>query len=176
MFDPTAFENMKVVLEGALYDLDLSGEIKISDRNDLVNTAKLSRSYDLSFTLANNTIKPITAKLSLQSHLSNLAAELLADSLSKSLAGSYLHLEFIVPYRQEFADYGEIAKILTEIWGTNRKISIHTFFDPLAGQFLKSIATVEFTRLIREEQMEDLIEMIDFMKITLYRLQTLHDR
>jgi hypothetical protein len=41
MFDPTAFDNMKVVLEGALYDLDIMGEIIITDRNDLFNTAKM---------------------------------------------------------------------------------------------------------------------------------------
>ena len=51
MFDPTAFENIKVVLEGAVYDLDLNGEIIIIDRNDLINTAKLSRKYELSFQL-----------------------------------------------------------------------------------------------------------------------------
>lgn len=36
MFDPTAFDNMKVVIEGAIYDLDLDGEISIIDRNDLL--------------------------------------------------------------------------------------------------------------------------------------------
>ena len=49
MFDPTAFENMKVVMEGIFYDKDLSGEIIILDRNDIMNIAKLSRTYDLSF-------------------------------------------------------------------------------------------------------------------------------
>ena len=43
MFDPTAYENMRVVLEGIFYDKDLSGEILVIDRNDIVNTAKLSR-------------------------------------------------------------------------------------------------------------------------------------
>ena len=36
-------------MEGIFYDKDLSGEIVIVDRNDLINTAKLSRSYDLPF-------------------------------------------------------------------------------------------------------------------------------
>ena len=30
MFDPTAYENMRVVLEGIFYDKDLSGDILLS--------------------------------------------------------------------------------------------------------------------------------------------------
>ena len=48
MFDPTAFENIRVVLEGIFYDKDLEGSIMIIDRNDIMNTAKLSRTYELS--------------------------------------------------------------------------------------------------------------------------------
>ncbi|XJZ25896.1 hypothetical protein ACF5W4_10825 [Bacillota bacterium Lsc_1132] len=175
MFDPTAFENIKVVLEGALYDLDLSGDIIITDRNDLLNTAKLSRCFDISFTLANKGAHPVTAKLSLESKLKNLAAELLAESLSESLAGSYMDLKFIFNHKNENTDFRNIAKILVEIWGSNRKITIHSIFDPLAGNFVKSIATVEFARLIREEQLDDLREMIEFMKITLQRLESLRE-
>ena len=51
MFDPTAFENMRVVMEGIFYDKDLSGDITIVDRNDVINTAKMSRDFDLSFQL-----------------------------------------------------------------------------------------------------------------------------
>lgn len=51
MFDPTAFDNMKVVIEGALYDLDICGEIVITDRNDSFNMAKMSRTFDISFRL-----------------------------------------------------------------------------------------------------------------------------
>ena len=40
MFDPTAYDNLKVILEGAVYDLDLSGELKIIERNDIVDLAK----------------------------------------------------------------------------------------------------------------------------------------
>ncbi len=173
MFDPTAFENMKVILEGALYDLDLRGEIVIIDRNDVLNMAKLSRCFDLSFTLANNEDQPVIAKFRLQSELKNFAAELLPDSLMKSFAGSYINLEFSLPQQQERADYDDIAEILTEIWGANRKITIRTVMDQLTGHFEKSIAAIEFTRLIREEQMEDLVEMINFMKTTLHRLQSL---
>ena len=47
MFDPTVFDNLKVVLEGAVYDLDLKGQIEIIDRSDLVDLAKMSRTYSV---------------------------------------------------------------------------------------------------------------------------------
>ncbi|SID87142.1 Uncharacterised protein [Mycobacteroides abscessus subsp. abscessus] len=48
LFDPTAYENMKIVMEGLLYDKDLAGQISIIDRNELINTAKLSRTFEIS--------------------------------------------------------------------------------------------------------------------------------
>jgi hypothetical protein len=51
MFDPTAFDNLKVVLEGIVYDMDLNGMIQILDRNDFVNIAKMERTYNISFSL-----------------------------------------------------------------------------------------------------------------------------
>ena len=80
MFDPTAFENMKVVMEGIFYDKDLSGEIIIVDRNDFINTAKLSRSYDLSFQLPLAKKEKVTCKFTLSAELENLTAELLQIS------------------------------------------------------------------------------------------------
>ena len=76
MFDPTAFDNMKVVIEGALYDLDLAGKIVIIDRNDIMNIAKMSRRFDVSFTLPE---ARVTAMIEITSNLINLAAELLPE-------------------------------------------------------------------------------------------------
>lgn len=172
MFDPTAFENMKVVLEGALYDLDLSGEIVITDRNDLMDIAKLARRYELSFALPNKAENPVIAKLLLESPLKNLAAELLGGQLQESLAGSFIHLEFILPHQHKMKDYRAIEEILIGIWGTSRKITITAVMDPIEEKFIKSIASIDFERLIREEQMDDLVEMIEFMTVTLNRLQS----
>ncbi len=94
MFDPTAFDNMKVVIEGAIYDLDLDGEINIIDRNDLINLAKMSRSFDVSFKLPGNKTRQVIAKIILKSNLENLAAELLPGSLSDKDSGSMVRLEF----------------------------------------------------------------------------------
>ena len=69
MFDPTAFENMRVVMEGILYDKDLSGDIMIVDRNDVINTAKMSRNFDLSFQLKSSFVSKVTCKVTLKANL-----------------------------------------------------------------------------------------------------------
>ena len=51
MFDPTAFENMKVVLEGAVYDRDFIGDILVINRDDIVNLANMSRTYKIEMEL-----------------------------------------------------------------------------------------------------------------------------
>ncbi|WP_315910922.1 hypothetical protein [Xylanibacillus composti] len=43
--DPTIFDNLRVVVEGALYERDLAGEILVVERRDLVDLAAFSRSF-----------------------------------------------------------------------------------------------------------------------------------
>jgi hypothetical protein len=76
MFDPTIFENLKVGIENAVYDLDNLDEIiRVTDRKDLLDMATLSRSFSLRFELA----RPSTtsAEICLETGLRDLAAEIL---------------------------------------------------------------------------------------------------
>ncbi|HEY2420141.1 MAG TPA: hypothetical protein VGI04_01915 [Neobacillus sp.] len=172
MFDPTAFDNMKVVLEGALYDLDILGEIIITDRNDLINTAKMQRSFDLCFKLAESKESTVSAKIQLESKLDNLAAELFPSSLSKNLAGCNISLQFVVPHAEKIEDFHAIESLLVEIWGSMRKISQCNQYNPLAAnKIITNVIIIEFDRLITEEQMDDLIEMTDFMITTIKRIE-----
>jgi hypothetical protein len=174
MFDPTAFENIKVVLEGALYDLDLDGEIIITNRNDWINMAKLSRKFEMDFQLPEKKLVPVTAKIELESNIDNLAAELLTGALSEKLAGCKLNLEFSFSHQHKIVDYRNIEKILLDIWGDNRKIIQAVTFYPLQNEkMMRNVATIIFDRLIYEDQIDDLVDMIDFMKTTLNRLQSI---
>ncbi|NUJ69854.1 hypothetical protein HUS64_21435, partial [Pseudoalteromonas sp. 2102] len=52
MFDPTIFDNLKTVVEGAVYDLDVTDElVTVVDRSDIIDLAKFTRAYALSFQL-----------------------------------------------------------------------------------------------------------------------------
>jgi hypothetical protein len=171
MFDPTAFDNMKVVIEGAIYDLDLDGEINIIDRNDLINLAKMSRSFDVSFKLTGNRTRRVTAKLILGSNLENLAAELLPDSLSEKDSGSMVRLEFQLESTLVLEDYKQIEAKLLDIWGETRKVRQKVQYNPMGkDQEPLNIFTVEFERLVREEQIDDLVGMVEFMVTTILEL------
>jgi hypothetical protein len=174
MFDPTAFENMKVVLEGAIYDLDLSGDIIIVDRNDFINTAKLSRKYELKF--KPETFSNVTASVVLEAELENLAAELLAVSRSEQKAGCWIRLYFSFEHQDNIIDYEKIQKIVSLIWGSDRKIKQTAYFYPLKKEKMKSVVTIDFGRLVREDQIEDLTEMVSLMITTCERIESVIPR
>ncbi len=172
MFDPTAFDNMKVVIEGALYDLDLSGELVIADRNDIVNMAKMSRNFDVTFHLSEGMGETVSAKISIEATLLNLAAELLPQQWSKSQnqSGSKVKLEFFYKgvTEKEHIDY--IQAIFTELWGETRLIRQTVIIQP-SHSLINNVVTVEFDRLIGEDQMEDFVEMINVMTTAIQQLQ-----
>ncbi|KAA9021679.1 hypothetical protein [Niallia endozanthoxylica] len=171
MFDPTAFENMRVVMEGGFYDRDLNGEIAIIDRNDCINSAKLSRTYDLSFQLALPN-RNVTCRFSLLAGLDNLAAELMPSIQANNLAGCFVTIEFIFEdvYKQSLMS--EVETILNQIWGENRTIKLTFCSEPLCpeqkGEYK---AKVLFDRMITEDQIDDLAMMTDYMLLTTERIE-----
>jgi len=167
MFDPTAFDNMKVVIEGALYDLDLAGEIVITDRNDIVNLAKMSRSFDVHFQLSSTQ----QARLEIKADLINLAAELLLNSLSQKQSGSTIKLQFFHYGITDEAQLKKIREIVIDIWGGTRQVSQSVTITPSIS-LIHNWISIEFDRLISEDQMDDLVEMIDFMIKTNEQLQS----
>ncbi|WP_042457613.1 hypothetical protein [Neobacillus dielmonensis] len=174
MFDPTAFDNMKVVIEGALYDLDLSGEIIITDRNDWLNLAKLSRLFTISFQLRGEGHSKITAKLELESTLNNLAAELLPDSHREQLAGCFVKLHYFLEHKNDLEKFTEIERLLMENWGSTRKITQTIQYNPLMlSKKIKNVITIDFQRLVSEDQLDDLVELTALVCTTLQELDNL---
>lgn len=172
MFDPTAFENMKVVVEGEFYDRDISGEIVIADRNDLINTAKLSRKYDITFSMDGCDPALISATMTIQAGLENLAAELMEAQNANQLAGCTVGISFSLMQLNELSVYQEVQRILEGIWGKDRSISQAAQLSPLEEtQLVNNRATVSFNRLIYEDQIDDLTEMIEYMIASLEKLK-----
>ncbi len=172
MFDPTAFDNMKVVIEGALYDKDLSGDIVITDRNDIINLAKMSRLFNIFFSLSETAGSQVTAKIEMESKLVNLAAELLPGSPLDEHAGCIVRLQFFLKHADDDRVYQEIESILLDVWGDRRRISQTVEYNPLnKSSIIHNMITIDFARLISEEQMEDLVEMTALSAATLKKLQ-----
>ncbi|PLR77223.1 hypothetical protein CU633_11810 [Bacillus sp. V3-13] len=172
MFDPTAFENMKVVIEGAVYDKDLSGELQVVDRNDLINTAKLSREYSISFTERGSMPDDPSCTLILQASLKNLAAELLPESGSGQAAGCTVLVVFNTTHKKDLAISGIIEEKIREIWGMDRGITQRWTFDDESDDTVENETIVSFNRPVFEEQIDDLVAMIDYMEKTIKSLKT----
>lgn len=169
MFDPTAFDNMKVVLEGALYDRDLDGEISILDRDDIINMAKLTRSYMVTF--AESKHSSIRCQLRLEAKLENLASELLPDHRNNQLSGAHLSIIFQMEYEKSEYVHLTLEKTLSTIWGEGRTFLQKVSFDPRGGtNLVMHEITIQFNRLIVEDQIDDLVVMLDYIVQTLEKL------
>lgn len=172
MFDPTAFENMKVVIEGELYDSDLTGEIRIKDRNDIFNSAKLSRRYDITFTDQKDKKVDVWCTFILEAGLANLAAELLPIAHSAKLAGCQIQIEFSFVHKENISFAQNIERVLKEIWGQDRIINVMTKRSPFSGKNeVTYVAAVTFNRLIYEDQVDDLTAMVDYMIDSIAKLR-----
>ena len=157
-------------MDGLFYDKDLSGEIVITDRNDIMNTAKLSRSYDLPFQLPSAQQETVTCKFTLSAGLKNFTAEML--QLSEELAGCIAVIEFTLKHEYSEPLFLQIEGLLTAIWGNKRAIKLTVCRDSIKAQ-KKAYYTgiVSFNRIIHEDQIDDLAEMTDYMLLTLEKLE-----
>lgn len=166
LFDPTAFDNMKVVLEGAIYDRDILGDILVVTRDDLVNLATLSRRFMIQFELNGlRSQKKISGGISLSASLENLSSELLADHMNERSNGSTV--EIFLVFAEKLADQqaDKIFNSLEDIWGKQRKIQWSTLVTKTNTnqQSFSSKFTISFDRLVKEDQMDDLVDMIEYL-------------
>lgn len=166
MFDPTAFENMKTVMEGALYDKDLEGEIAILDRNDIFNSSKFAREYSVSFALKKQKNALMTFRLF--AGIRNFAGELLAITDLQEEVGCTIAVEMIVKHANDSSIYAELDKMLKNIWGEEREIKQEIRLNPYAcDHMVENHLAISFNRLVTEDQLDDLIAMINYMEKTL---------
>ncbi|WAA11076.1 hypothetical protein [Fervidibacillus albus] len=96
MFDPTAYENIKVVTEGLLYDYDLNGQMTVLERNDMVNLADLSRTFEMMFVLNQDEKQLLKCKVELSATFNQLAAEWI---LTNEQPGAQLAFHLILSER-----------------------------------------------------------------------------
>jgi hypothetical protein len=171
MFDPTAYENMKVVMDGFFYDMDLEGKISIINRNDIVNLANLSREYSVQFQLK-DARKEYLATFFIKAGLENLATELLQLDLKPTRIGCLIELEFVVSHPNDLLYFNKIDTQLKQIWGEKRTFQQCAQFNPFSmGPNIENRITIGFNRLIMEEQIDDLIVIGNYMVETLTILE-----
>lgn len=178
LFDPTIYENLKVVLEGSVYDLDLCGQIQVIGRNDRIELSTMSRYYALRFIIPNR--PQYTAEIRLWADTMDLAGEILEiqPQVEESYGCQLQPVFFYNVYRNNIESECEKTRsIAIEIWGTHvhleQKISYaYNHSSDLASQEATQEITVSFRRKFGEEVVEDLPQMVDHMIMMLDRLNS----
>ncbi|MBK5463051.1 MULTISPECIES: hypothetical protein [unclassified Peribacillus] len=166
MFDPTAFENMKVVLEGAVYDRDFVGDILVIARDEIVNLSTMSRTYKIEMELKEPLVpSSVVGGIELHASLENLSSELLEFNNNETYAGCTV--DIFISFHEKLGA-GEVEDILIgleKIWGKQRIITVTTTetISKIDRPVNSSTFKVSFGRLVKEEQMEDLEDMVEYL-------------
>jgi len=172
MFDPTVFENLKVAFENRLYDLDnIEGSVTVTGRRDLLDLAVLTRELTLQFVLAGGDPGKGTAEaeLVLTAPLAELAAEILASP--GAVPGCGLLIRFRLWITEPDRDCDEIGQIVQDVWQPQLP-PVQTLSYTYGETPARWLDTVElrFNRMINEDQMEDIPELLGHAVLTLERL------
>ncbi|MFD1738431.1 hypothetical protein ACFSCX_18060 [Bacillus salitolerans] len=167
MFDPTIFDNVKVVMEGAVYDKDLDGVLNVIDRKDFVNLAEMSRHYSISFAIYDHPSS--YCKWQLSSDVRQLSNEILRP-YDKSEQGCLTSIEFSILVTMNEQEWKGIEEIISNHW-KGRNISLEIRIPYPLEENVRLHATVHFDRIIMEEDIDDLVEMLTFMLNTLHSLR-----
>ena len=157
-FHPIAFDNIKYLLEGHIYDLDLAEELIILDRNEWLNQAKWQKEYDITFALEQ--LSNLNCKFKLLSELNNIASELLESNLNEQLSGVHFEMIFSMKTSLTSLQVNEIVLLLKTYWGQQRKFEV-VKIEKMFPKEIEYLFVVKFERLIYEEQMENLGELVE---------------
>ncbi|MGG3281926.1 hypothetical protein [Paenibacillus solani] len=168
MFDPTIFDNLKVGIENAVYDLDnLDEVIRVTDRKDLLDMATFSRTFSLRFELS---LQPeASAEICLETGVRDLAAEILDNSEDEP--GCELKLRFYKNMTDASVECPALAQIVEDIWKPELSpIQTIRYIHGDEPLLLHNTIELLFPRKINEEQMSDIPNILEFMLRTLEEL------
>jgi|GEM_PF-323516 hypothetical protein len=196
MFDPTVFDNLKVVLEGCVYDYDLEEKIAVTGRSDIVDLATLTRTFSVRFTRRHPDVSQVSAtspslpwgyredadpafrnmhehgaeaEIVLHAELRDLAGELLEGSRTHTAYGCRLWTVFrMVTAHDQLC--GDIANLLTSLWGEQVRVmpTVSHGCDPRSKFLLTYV--LDFGRKIGETQIGDFDRLTDHAWRSLVRI------
>ncbi|OIJ13998.1 hypothetical protein BKP35_07265 [Anaerobacillus arseniciselenatis] len=169
MFDPTIYENLKVVVEGEIYEHDLDGDILITDRQDLVNLATMSRLYSVSF--KDHAVDTFQATLMLEAQSEDLYGEILENEFKDN--GCKLTLQLQGPINDIQNIPKDIQEQLDKKWNSRPVIQQEISFiwdaESSSNNFFTKI-TLNFDRKINEDHISDFTEIISLLIESLHLL------
>lgn len=168
MFDPTIFDNLKVITEGAVYDLDFEGKVTVIDRSDFVDLAKMSRHYSITF---KEDPGDTTASLSVIVNNHDLFSELLETRDPEDIGCDFIvHLK--VPINDVENDCETIKFLMARKWRkyqTHIKQEIHTVYK--SNDYVNHI-TLTFPEPITEDDSDEIPNVIETIYETIQSLNS----
>lgn len=161
MFDPTAFDNMKVLIEGIIYDKDIAGELVIKDRNDLINISKMNRKFSIQFNQIN---KNSSCKFTLETTAKDLYSELLNGNTN---VGCTVELEFYLS-KELTKEVLQRSMILLRNNTDEQFTVIHNIKQPLIDKNTRKISVmINFTNKFTENDFDKLEEILHISEMML---------
>lgn len=164
LFDPTIYDNIKVVLEGEIYDLDLSGKVNVVDRQDLVNLALMTRRFIIKFNLVESN-KEINAEINLFADTGDLSREIL-DYSDGEKPGCEIIIKFITFVTSPDNQCSAIEEALNNIWDYRPTIIqvISYKYDKInnTATKLKNEIKLSFGRKIDEDNIKDIHNLLEY--------------
>jgi hypothetical protein len=167
MFDPTIYDNLKVVFEGAVYDMDLSGAVQITGRTDRVELSSMSRSFGMELVRVQD--GRTRCSFLLAASVDDLSAELLSDT--KRQPGCSLELTFVFPIHDMEHDCAAAAQLMAEIWGEEHRVEqcVITVYGQQPVQLTSKI-TVKFHKKLDERHIDDISSLLDHLVLSMKHL------
>jgi len=180
MFDPTIFENIKIVLEGEIYDLDLSRKITVINRKDLVDLASMSRTFIMAFQLVDD-IGTKYVEMELIAKSEDLSKEILEIDDDENKPGCEIKLHLYTEVNSPSDQCAKIEKTIGELWDYRpvivQKLS-YQFRNETNSNTEQNIRynnhlTLHFERKIDEGNIGDIHELLDLTVRSLEALNTI---
>lgn len=161
MFDPTIYENLKIILEGLVYDLDFDGHLTVTDRKDIVDLASMSRKYSIEVSVQGKK-GPVKALIDLEAGLKDLADEIMERETSQT--GCRFSVTYYVMVQDIEAECTKIGEGLRNIWGTRGEVTqkVSYIFGLPRGSY-QNEAKVEVRDKLHVENNEQLEEYLERM-------------
>lgn len=170
MFDPTIFENIKVVLEGLLYEIDAEADIQITDRKDLIDLARMDRCAMLTF---NRSSGQTPATMIIKADTGVLSKEILGhppDQLKIALK-----VDFHVSIKDPESDCEALTFILSKIFRNERIKILQTImqeYGPVRKK-LYSHVSMRFLDGINEHSIDQLESLCEKILVALDKMDEL---
>ncbi|MFA9556964.1 hypothetical protein ACERII_06660 [Evansella sp. AB-rgal1] len=165
MFDPTVYDNLKVVFEGEMYNLDFAKKISVTNRKDVVDLANMSRRFAMEFRIHNASLPYPNCEVLLKTSMADLASELLEGDEQK--AGCEIEILFLVSIKDVEKDCFQIESFLNQLWD-GRPLIEQTISFTYGVEGLINTVRLRFNRKINEDQIDDVPTLL------VYSMESLH--